>query len=66
MRAATSLSDTASIAVWVRGWPRCNLRILIEEMIARKMRVHMTGKVERLRQIFIHGFRKAEATIERG
>jgi cytochrome P450 len=41
------------------------LRILIEEMLKRKMRVHVTGKVERLRQNFIHGFSKAEVTVER-
>ncbi|MCB2062863.1 MAG: cytochrome P450 [Novosphingobium sp.] len=42
------------------------LRILIEEMLARKMRVSVTGKVERLRQNFINGFASAEVTVERG
>jgi cytochrome P450 len=41
------------------------LRILIEEMLKRRMRVHVTGKVERLRQNFIHGFSKAEVTVEK-
>jgi cytochrome P450 len=41
------------------------LRILIEEMLKRRMHVHVTGKVERLRQNFIHGFSKAEVTIEK-
>ncbi len=39
------------------------LRVLIEEMLKRKMRVHVTGTVQRLRQNFIHGFSKAEVTI---
>ena len=42
------------------------LRVLIEEMLSRKLRVHVTGEVERLRQNFIHGFSKAEVTVERG
>ncbi|MBV1917164.1 MAG: cytochrome P450 [Sphingomonadaceae bacterium] len=42
------------------------LRILIEEMVARRMRVHVTGEVERLRQNFIHGFSSAKVTVERG
>lgn len=41
------------------------LRILIEELLKRKMRVHVTGTVQRLRQNFIHGFSKAEVTIEK-
>jgi cytochrome P450 len=41
------------------------LRVLIEEMLARKLHVAVTGKVERLRQNFIHGFSKAEVTITR-
>jgi cytochrome P450 len=41
------------------------LRVLIEEMLKRKMRVRVTGEVERLRQNFIHGFSKAEVTVEK-
>jgi cytochrome P450 len=41
------------------------LRILIEEMLVRRMQVHVTGAVERVRANFIHGFRRAEVTIER-
>ncbi|MCB2048193.1 MAG: cytochrome P450 [Novosphingobium sp.] len=41
------------------------LRVLIEEMLKRRMRVHVTGTVTRLRQNFIHGFSKAEVTIEK-
>ena len=41
------------------------LRVLIEEMIARGIRPRVTGKVERLKQNFIHGFSKAEVTIDR-
>jgi len=41
------------------------LRVLIEEMVARGIRPRVTGKVERLKQNFIHGFSKAEVTIEK-
>ncbi|WP_296678615.1 cytochrome P450 [Novosphingobium sp.] len=41
------------------------LKILLEEMHKRRMRVHVTGKVERVRANFVHGFRKLETTIER-
>lgn len=41
------------------------LRILIEELIARNMRPRVTGQAERLKQIFIHGFRKVEVTIDK-
>ena len=42
------------------------LRTLLEEMAARRMRVKVTGKLERLRQNFIHGFRAIEVTMTRG
>jgi len=42
------------------------LRILIEEMLDRSIRARVTGEVERVRAIFVHGFRKAEVTLERG
>ena len=39
------------------------LRILLEEMHARRMRVHVAGEVERVRANFVHGFRKLEVEI---
>ncbi|PKB14173.1 cytochrome P450 [Novosphingobium kunmingense] len=41
------------------------LKILLEEMHKRRMRVHVTGQVERVRANFVHGFRKLETTIEK-
>ena len=41
------------------------LKILLEEMHARRMRVRVTGKVERVRANFVHGFRKMEVTLEK-
>ncbi|MDE2411116.1 MAG: cytochrome P450 [Sphingomonadales bacterium] len=41
------------------------LKILMEEMHKRRMRVHVTGKAERVRANFVHGFRKLETTIEK-
>lgn len=41
------------------------LRILLEEMHARRMRVNVTGKVERVRANFVHGFRKLEVQLEK-
>ncbi len=41
------------------------LKILMEEMHTRRMRVRVTGKVERVRANFVHGFRKLETTIEK-
>ncbi|MBD3730084.1 MAG: cytochrome P450 [Sphingomonadales bacterium] len=39
------------------------LRILLEEMHAMRMRVHVAGDVERVRANFVHGFRKLEVEI---
>jgi cytochrome P450 len=39
------------------------LRILLEEMHKRRMRVHVAGDVERVRANFVHGFRKIEVEI---
>jgi cytochrome P450 len=39
------------------------LRILLEEMHTRRMRVHVAGDVERVRANFVHGFRKLEVEI---
>ena len=39
------------------------LRILLEEMHARRMRVHVAGDVERVRANFVHGFRKLEVEV---
>lgn len=41
------------------------LKILMEEMHKRRMRVNVTGKVERVRSNFVHGFRKMEVTLEK-
>ncbi|WP_420381624.1 cytochrome P450 [Novosphingobium sp.] len=41
------------------------LRVLLEEMHARRMRVHVTGATERVRANFVHGFRRMEVTVER-
>ncbi len=41
------------------------LRILLEEMHARRMRVHVAGDVERVRANFVHGFRKLEVELTR-
>ena len=39
------------------------LRILLEELHARRMRVEVVGEVERVRANFVHGFRKLEVRI---
>ncbi|MDE2435316.1 MAG: cytochrome P450 [Sphingomonadales bacterium] len=41
------------------------LKILMEEMHKRRMRVHVTGEARRVRANFVHGFRKLETTIEK-
>jgi len=41
------------------------LRILLEEMHARRMRVKVTGRVERVRANFVHGHRKLEVELEK-
>jgi cytochrome P450 len=41
------------------------LKILLEEMHARRMRVQVTGKVERVRANFVHGFRHMDVTLEK-
>ncbi|WP_133366228.1 cytochrome P450 [Qipengyuania sediminis] len=41
------------------------LRVLLEEMHARRMRVHVAGDVERVRANFVHGFRKLEVEVTR-
>ncbi|MFC4293784.1 cytochrome P450 [Novosphingobium tardum] len=41
------------------------LRILLEEMHARRMRVKVTGRKQRVRANFVHGFRKLEVTLEK-
>ena len=41
------------------------LKILLEEMHARRMRVNVTGKVERVRANFVHGFRHMDVTLEK-
>jgi cytochrome P450 len=39
------------------------LRVLLEEMHKRRMRVHVAGDVERVRANFVHGFRKLDVEI---
>lgn len=39
------------------------LRVLLEEMHQRRMRVHVAGDVERVRANFVHGFRKLEVEV---
>ncbi|MEM9500611.1 MAG: cytochrome P450 [Pseudomonadota bacterium] len=39
------------------------LRVLLEEIHKRRMRVHVAGDVERVRANFVHGFRKLEVEI---
>ena len=41
------------------------LRILLEEMHERHMRVRVTGAVQRVRANFVHGFRKLEVALEK-
>ncbi|MCB2088633.1 MAG: cytochrome P450 [Sphingomonadaceae bacterium] len=41
------------------------LRVLLEEMHAMRMRVHVAGDVERVRANFVHGFRKLEVEVTR-
>jgi EAL domain-containing protein (putative c-di-GMP-specific phosphodiesterase class I) len=42
------------------------LKVLLEEMHKRRMRVHVAGDVERVRANFVHGFRKLEVEITEG
>lgn len=39
------------------------LRVLLEEMHARRLRVHVAGDVKRVRANFVHGFRKLEVEV---
>jgi cytochrome P450 len=39
------------------------LRVLLEEMHQRRMRVHVAGDVERVRANFVHGFRRLEVEV---
>ncbi len=41
------------------------LKVLLEEMHKRQMRVAVTGKVRRVRANFVHGFRQLEVTLEK-
>ena len=41
------------------------LKILLEEMHKRRMRVKVTGRIERVRANFVHGHRKLEVTLEK-
>jgi hypothetical protein len=41
------------------------LRVLLEEMHERKMRVRMAGEAVRVRANFVHGFRKLEVELEK-
>ena len=39
------------------------LRVLLEEIHKRRMRIHVAGEVERVRANFVHGFRKLEVEV---
>jgi cytochrome P450 len=41
------------------------LRVLLEEMHERRMRVRVTGQPERVRANFVHGFRKMDVVLEK-
>jgi cytochrome P450 len=41
------------------------LRVLMEEMHERRMRVRVAGDVTRVRANFVHGFRKMEVELEK-
>ncbi len=41
------------------------LRILLEEMHKRRMRVNVAGEKRRVRANFVHGFRKLEVELSR-
>ena len=41
------------------------LRVLLEEMHERRMRVRVAGDVKRVRANFVHGFRKMEVVLEK-
>jgi cytochrome P450 len=41
------------------------IRILLEEMAKRRLRVNVTGELERVRACFVHGFRKMMVEISR-
>jgi cytochrome P450 len=41
------------------------LKVLMEEMHRRRMRVRVTGQAQRVRANFVHGFRKLEVTLEK-
>ncbi len=41
------------------------LRVLMEEMHERRMRVNLTGKVERTRNNFVHGHTRMEVTLSK-
>lgn len=41
------------------------LKILLEEMHKRRMRVNVTGDKQRVRANFVHGFRKLEVTLSK-
>ena len=41
------------------------LKILLEEMHKRRMRVNVTGEKQRVRANFVHGFRKLDVTLSK-
>ena len=41
------------------------LKVLMEEMHKRRMRVKVTGDVQRVRANFVHGFRRMDVTLEK-
>ena len=41
------------------------IQILLEEMAKRRLRVHVTGEMERVNACFVHGYRKMNVELER-
>jgi cytochrome P450 len=41
------------------------LRVLIEEMLARRVRVHLAGEPQRCGGAFLHGYHRLPVTVER-
>ena len=41
------------------------LRILLEELLARRVRVHLAGEPQRCGGAFLHGYHRLPVTVER-
>ena len=58
-----NLNDYYPVSLKKARLAELQLRVLLEEMHKRRMRVHVAGDVERVRANFVHGFRKLEVEI---